>query len=821
MIAAICFKVNDKCKVKLYLVGTYNSINWDDEKISALGEQYFTYHFKESVSQKESIFIEQGLDGEFVLRIVETRRYIIKTECDEGNAANLIHFQNEENKFLKCDRDKDSVSFQFINYLGRSRIIVQCGEENHSLHFEVVPDKIDYEDDYICLTEALGQICSELLLEFSGATSNVYSQTESEQRTILEQFIFLRQFCYSQNILGLFEAIKRNPDHILVCEDELKPFGAGRISKKFYTNPFLHSKRWGKNGSNGEGLQGYLPQEVSITKKYDSFDTPANRFVKFALQKFDSVCILLMNKLASNQQIKQAECIREAGAIHAMLEKILMDEFLNEVGVLEIMPQNNQVLQKRQGYSQIFYAYSMIDFALQLDWKGKDAVYEGESKNVALLYEYWLFFKLFKTIKSIDGCKMIVCRENPFLIMDDGITVSLEQGKKSCQSFVIDKYKTKINLYYNRTFSRTEFQMTKYEGSYSRPFRPDYTIALYPDSFMHGRYNGEEEAIKSGAVRYVHFDAKYRIEDISVLIGKSSDILEDETEITEDKSDSVVNTYKRGDLLKMHTYNDAIRRTIGSYILYPGANDSSQAQAASFRLYDEILPGIGAFAIKPSIEVQGELELETFIIKLIEANVAYNSRLNRMKYYTEIVMREPSVVSAGEKKDEVISKKQYYNGTEGMENELCVLGYIRADSENDYYYYLKNNNLLKKGAEFLFYFYAIKDNNVYSHHKDVFKAAYFRFYKNQIAENNCYVLEPVLGKIMTNELISRTELVERLKSKGYDTDEMRHHAEYYYVLLVHVIDDTCSGKEFNVFDINTQNGNDTFSPHSPKVIYYT
>ena len=47
-------------------------------------------------------------------------------------------------------------------------------------------------------------------------------------------------------------------------------------------------------------------------------------------------------------------------------------------------------------------------------------------------------------------------------------------------------------------------------------------------------------------------------------------------EVENDKQDSVTNTYKRGDLLKMHTYNDAIRRTVGSYVLYPGDFDSKE-----------------------------------------------------------------------------------------------------------------------------------------------------------------------------------------------------------------------------------------------------
>lgn len=45
----------------------------------------------------------------------------------------------------------------------------------------------------------------------------------------------------------------------------------------------------------------------------------------------------------------------------------------------------------------------MLDMALQLDWKGKDDIYEGESKNVALLYEYWIFFELYDIVRGSRG----------------------------------------------------------------------------------------------------------------------------------------------------------------------------------------------------------------------------------------------------------------------------------------------------------------------------------------------------------------------------------------------------------------------------------
>ena len=808
MIGAVCLKINESCVARLYLVGTYNLIDWDSEQASELGVGFSLCCFKEGVEQQPAICIAQGLDGKYVLRLIETKRYILKMENGNEMESFLPKFQNEGNKFLKIDKDKDSATFQFVNYLGRSRIFFN--DSDASLLFEVIPDKMNYEDDYISLTEALADVCSELLLDYAGSTSNVYSQAETDKKTLLEQFVFLRKFCYGDNLQGLFEAIKRNPDRILDQEEELKPAGTGMPSKKFYRNPFSYSRGWMEISQTGMQQNVYAPQLVAVTRKFERLDTPANRFVKYALLKFDSVCMDLVDVLESDTQGMQSECVEEAKAIHKALDNIFRDTFFDEIGDLDLMPQNNQVLQKREGYSQIFAAYSMLDLALQLDWKGKDDVYEGESKNVALLYEYWLFFELYKIVKSIEGCEPVKTKEDPFLMIEDGITISLEEGKKSCQSFEIKPFGVKINLYYNRTFSRTEFQTTKYEGSYSRPFRPDYTLAVFPNAYFRGRYNGEEEAIINGAVSFIHFDAKYRITDLTTLIGDKETESSDD-EMVDDKIGSVVNTYKRGDLLKMHTYNDAIRRTVGSYVLYPGSYGENNGGNETFRLYDEILPGVGAFSIKPSIDTLGENELRSFIVSMIESGEAKNSRLNRLKYYTEMILNEPSVF-----KQQAVKASEEVMKT----GDMYVMGYLRGDSEDDYYNFLKNNGLLLKGSEFLFYFYAIKGQDVYSHHKDIFRTSFFRFYKNKIDESNSYKIEPVLCRVLSNELISKTELVSKLNAMGFETDEEKHHADFYYVLNVMVEDEQFPADEMKISEVNSQNGNDTFSPHSPKVVCY-
>lgn len=812
MIGAICYKITSEYEANIYLFGSYDKIDWMKAYPCELGPDFVSYEYK-SAADIGVIFITDSVDGKKILRLVETERYILKVVSKDEKPYIIPQFQNEKNKFLKVDKDSDSIAFQFINYLGRTKILFPSEIENKELNIEIVPNKMDYEEDYIRLTEAIAQKCSELLLEHSGSTSNLYSLTERTGKTLLEQFIFLRQFCYSNNLRSLFESIKRNPDRILSCEDNLEQMGKGAPSRDFYKNPFSNSRGW-KGVSRADGKRVYIPQEVSITRKIDSLDTPANRFLKYALQTFDEICILLMRTISTGNAVgSQEECVREATKIHKMLTDIFSDRFFDEIGELNVLPQNNQVLQKREGYSQIFAAYSMIDLALQLDWKGKDEIYEGESKNVALLYEYWLFFELYKAISSIEGCRQIsVGKEDFITYTDGGVTISLEEGKHSRQAFVIDRFHTKINLYYNRTFSKKEFQSTLYEGSYSRPFRPDYTLAIFSDVYSSDGNNGEDEAIRNGAVSYVHFDAKYRITDITSIIGNNTN----ENEIIEDKSDAIVNTYKRGDLLKMHTYNDAIRRTIGSYVLYPGRDDFSGKTDVEYRLYDEILPGVGAFAIRPSIDELGEQELRRFIIRLVEAKGLSNSRLNRMRHYVEMVLREPAIPEL----TQAVAIKNT-NSNKREKGRQCVIGYVKADSPDDYYHSLLDNHLLEVGKEFLFYFYAIKEDHIYSHHQDLFRTDDFCFYKNCTNDDYEYCLEPILGKIQSNELVSKKELVARLNKQGFNTVESNHNADFYYVLRVKVVRTDLNRMRLDTAFINSINGNDTFSAHSPKVVSWS
>jgi predicted component of viral defense system (DUF524 family) len=818
-IGAVSFSLRQNLRLKIYPAGKNSRTYSSDENIS----KNVTLHYQElpDTENKECIIYKPSELNINQIRLKETVRYCCRFECSPSSQTeqNLpeLHVHNENNKFVRIERDADFITFQFINYLGRSYIYAGADDPpENRIYFEIVPDKINYEQDYINLTEAVADECAALLLDYSSPASLSFVQDQDKQNdTLLEQFIFLRKFCYSDNLEGLFASIKRNPDREFVKEDELRPLGTGIPSGKFFTSPFCNSREWTKISE-----KTYLPSVTAVTHKYDSYDTPANRFIKFALTEFLYVCDGVKNRVSSPGSAYHDE----AEKIERYIQDILQNHFFDDVGELEILPVNNQVLEKREGYSQVFAAFSMIDLALHLDWKGKDDIYAGEAKNTALLYEYWLFFILHDIIRSLPGCT--VCRENTgkfisFMTDNDGLTISLKQGTASLRQFILKDKNLSVNLYYNRTFSPVEFSTSVYWGSYSRPFRPDYTIALFSAS-----YRNETEAIRAGDVSYVHFDAKYRLSDLTDFISNaekktltSENIEQVETEIPEqitgelkdEDTDSVINTYKRGDLLKMHTYNDAIRRTIGSYVLYPG---TGRAKAGSVQNseYDEILPGVGAFAVRPGDKDSGVKAVREFIEEIIDFKVHAATRLYRRDYFDSMIIRSPS--------DRTAVSVQSEKG-----RTLCMVGFMR---ETYYDHLIREKRIPENGhdtayksGEIYFYYHAIRDGYVYPLHKDISKAAIFCGSLTDFGTHKELEYLPWIADIVSTELVSAEVLDQRLKENcGYDNAleaKEPYKAQYYY--LVRLCNIRPEIMEYNLVEVDS--GNDAVSRYSPRIFKLT
>ena len=70
MIGAICRKLNEDSCIVIYLVDTYNQIDWFAEPSECvLGKEYSVYPYKETNEKRAGISVDKTINGEYVLRI--------------------------------------------------------------------------------------------------------------------------------------------------------------------------------------------------------------------------------------------------------------------------------------------------------------------------------------------------------------------------------------------------------------------------------------------------------------------------------------------------------------------------------------------------------------------------------------------------------------------------------------------------------------------------------------------------------------------------------------------------------------------------------
>ena len=181
-------------------------------------------------------------------------------------------------------------------------------------------------------------------------------------------------------------------------------------------------------------------------------------------------------------------------------------------------------------------------------------------------------------------------------------------------------------FFFNRKFPRRQDRNHRESGSWTRGVQPDYTISIWPADFT------KEEAEEKEVMVHIHFDAKYRVDFAKTVFGDDRD-----DEVITDRTESPRETptaAKYSDLLKMHAYRDAIRRTAGAYVLYPG-NAGDGVRFEEFEGFHEILPGLGAFAIRPRLDgtAEGMDDLRRFLDDVIEHVANRTTARERASYH--------------------------------------------------------------------------------------------------------------------------------------------------------------------------------------------
>ncbi len=556
--------------------------------------------------------------------------------------------------------------------ISENRTISKLDLEVLATKFNQELDK-SYRENYRFMLEDITEKCTELLMQINSPVHQTFEiDFNSNQSTVYQRFCFVQSILNNSDFTEAIQKIISNPKTNWDEEKEisdirkirrvsnqvLKQIISGTNRVDLPQNHLLHN-------SNIHSV----PVKINGYRKIENLDTAENRFIKHVLEVFKKFCEDCLTVFNSKQLTKP---IQEAEYLINKLESELNHPFFQKINPPTSLKLNSPVLQKRSGYREILNRWLQFDLASKLIWKGGEDVYNAGKKDIATLYEYWLFFTLYDLIREKFNIQSVNFEEKAYKHLidetSDGLNVMVKSGKHTALEGIYNKRNRdlKIKFSYNRTFKGGSLYSEAKSGSWTAPLRPDYTISVWPNAFT------ELQAEANESIVHIHFDAKYKITNFYQTVHPNIDDLELEQTLNDEELDERKGTYKNVDLLKMHAYKDAIRRSGGAYILYPGAKEKP------FRGFHEIIPGLGAFSVNPSTNKSEINELSRFIDSIIDHLLDRTSQREQLSEKTYKIFKEP-------KSDDNIlhaSIPEYINSEKLNPNETFVIvGFYKSEEQ--------------------------------------------------------------------------------------------------------------------------------------------
>jgi predicted component of viral defense system (DUF524 family) len=479
----------------------------------------------------------------------------------------------------------------FRNYVGLSRI----GNINLRVQNKKISDTL-YDSMLGYITDKY----ADLIFSFNTSVGLEYQKGEAGQDILYIQFLFLKKYLLDSTpsldeITGLISArphrkIETETRKCLI--DEIDHFDVSLVLALFSDpgkmavlgpgHPLLSSplarlihERTGKN---------HYPSEAMKIRKYHTFDTNENRFVKHFLQeiskRLDSIETALGGRSGS---YLNPDILSSTRVLKQKVRYFLADPMWADVGWMNFVPAQSTVLQRRDGYRHLFRLYSLLQLITRYQFQIKDFRSLIEIKDVPTLFEYWCFFLVKDIIErklKQKGLSTIVPYSETEQVVREGVGI---------------EYEDNITLLYNASFhgsagvdpEHTDISGYQTSGSYSHILRPDIVIT------------------KNNKTKLI-LDAKYK--------GKNGDV----GFYGDEKNGSII-SYKKEDLDKMHAYRDALKDVFGAFALYPGNEmviyPSHQA--------DNPFQGVGALPLKPVSGGKPNPEHFANLTKAIEDFIGY------------------------------------------------------------------------------------------------------------------------------------------------------------------------------------------------------
>ena len=506
----------------------------------------------------ESSLLSMDHDGTPVT-LLEWQTYFVKFYGDDvpsffPEQGHYYNLQNFPGQFFEIG---------FRNAVGRTRI--------GPIPVHVVSRKITVAV-YEAMLDYIAGKYANLIFSFSTPLGQSYGKDRPGQDIAYVEYLFLKKYLLdgSPNMDGIAALILANPHRKLYREyrhntiDQVTDMPPAMMANMFSSpdrfavlrsdHP-LFSTACGRAIFSRTGRP-LFPAEAIEEHKHHTVDTNENRFIKHFLQS-------VQRRLEGLAKAMKGKCSGYLNPdIEISLEKMgkglalfLSDPFWSDVGTMRFIPASSQVLQRREGYRQLFRLYSLLQLATHCHFNDDDFQNLLETKDTPTLFEYWSFFVIKDILDKRN--KILSCRT---VITTDPIEQKIIMG-------ICIEYEGGISLWFNRTSpgSPAYFPSEYPENiapneSYSHELRPDIVILRGDDMLI--------------------FDAKFKGQRGS-FYGEGED--------------GTISTCKFEDIDKMHTYREAIRNVYGAYIIYPGEEAKVYPAHNSGGLYQ----GVGALPLKP------------------------------------------------------------------------------------------------------------------------------------------------------------------------------------------------------------------------------
>jgi len=650
-----------------------------------------------------------------------------KIQLKEG-CTYEYQFSDETIKFKENSKKNTIISYSkfgkhkgILNpniYVGTHSLEIE--NSNILLPIEVRSVKSEYRSDYRYMLESITDRCTDLIMQIdSPITQHFETDFNKNPETLYQRFSFAKSLIDSLEFEEAIQKIVSNPTTKWEEEHEKKDIRRiRRFNQKNIKQLVAKSNRMEITSNHflnrSYGLNS-IPTKIDSTRKTESIDTPENRFIKNALEEFLFFCENCELKFENYSTAKF-----ESGLLATKISTLLNQSFFKQISRPTSLKLNSPILQRKSGYREVLSAWLKFDLAAKLIWHGGDNVYDAGKKDIATLYEYWLFFALLDLLKEVFEIEPKSIAE--LIQYDRGqLSLTLKQGTAIAMKGVFKSPSRNLNIQfsYNRSFGGGKAFPDS--GSYTTTLRPDYTLSIWPEEITEAK-----DAERTELITHIHFDAKYKVKNFYELISKSKaeELTEEENiELIKEEAEEVKKgTFKNQDLLKMHAYKDAIRRTGGAYVLYPGEGEDKP-----FRGFHELIPGLGAFVIKPNNDDKDKEHLKSFIKKVIANFIDRSSQrehtaikvydIHQKNKLDSDTLNEPmpeyisskklipseTFVLVGYYKDNThlswIKEKKYYNVRYGEKYDLStneigaqyLLLYSKDQTESTLFFKLKNN----------------------------------------------------------------------------------------------------------------------------------